>query len=40
MEFYLNYVKQENYSKRELDRQISTSHFERTTIGNQLFFTQ
>lgn len=34
MEFYLNYVKQENYSKRELDRQISASLFERTTIGN------
>ncbi len=34
MEFYLKYVKQENYSKRELDRQISTSLFERTIIGN------
>ncbi len=34
MEFYLTYVKQENYSKRELDRQISASLFERTMIGN------
>ena len=34
MEFYLKYVKQENYSKRELDRQISASLFERTMIGN------
>ncbi len=34
MEFYLKYVKQENYSKRELDRQISASLFERMMIGN------
>jgi predicted nuclease of restriction endonuclease-like (RecB) superfamily len=34
MEFYLRIVKQENYSKRELDRQISASFFERTMIGN------
>jgi predicted nuclease of restriction endonuclease-like (RecB) superfamily len=34
MEFYLQIVKQENYSKRELDRQISASFFERTMIGN------
>ena len=34
MEFYLKYVKKENYSKRELDRQISASLFERTMIGN------
>lgn len=34
MEFYLKIVKQENYSKRELDRQISASFFERTIIGN------
>ncbi len=34
IEFYLKYVKQENYSKRELDRQISASLFERTMIGN------
>jgi predicted nuclease of restriction endonuclease-like (RecB) superfamily len=34
MEFYLKVVKQENYSKRELDRQISASFFERTMIGN------
>ena len=33
-EFYLKLVKQENYSKRELDRQISASLFERTMIGN------
>ncbi len=34
MEFYLKLVKQENYSKRELDRQISASLFERTIISN------
>ncbi|MFN4082098.1 MAG: YhcG family protein [Bacteroidia bacterium] len=34
MEFYLKIAKQENYSKRELDRQISASFFERTIIGN------
>jgi predicted nuclease of restriction endonuclease-like (RecB) superfamily len=34
MEFYLRNVKQENYSKRELDRQISASLFERTMIGD------
>lgn len=33
-EFYPNISKQENYSFRELERQISTSYFERTTIGN------
>jgi predicted nuclease of restriction endonuclease-like (RecB) superfamily len=33
-EFYLKLAKQENYSFRELDRQISASHFERTMIGN------
>lgn len=32
--FYLQLVKQENYSKRDLDRQISASLFERTMIGN------
>ncbi|MFN3757175.1 MAG: YhcG family protein [Flavobacterium sp.] len=32
-EFYLELVKQENYSKRELDRQISASLFERIMIG-------
>ena len=32
-EFYLKLVKQENYSKRELDRQISASYFERTMLG-------
>jgi predicted nuclease of restriction endonuclease-like (RecB) superfamily len=39
MEFYLKYVKQENYSKRELDRQISASLFERTMIGNSKLST-
>jgi predicted nuclease of restriction endonuclease-like (RecB) superfamily len=34
MEFYLHCVKGENYSKRELERQISASLFERTIIGN------
>nr|WP_298145878.1 PDDEXK nuclease domain-containing protein [Flavobacterium sp.] len=34
MEFYLKLVKRENYSKRELDRQISASFFERSMIGN------
>jgi predicted nuclease of restriction endonuclease-like (RecB) superfamily len=33
-EFYLKLAKQENYSFRELDRQISASYFERTMIGN------
>jgi hypothetical protein len=33
-EFYLKISKQENYSFRELERQISASHFERTMIGN------
>lgn len=33
-EFYLNLTKQESYSYRELDRQISSSLFERTMIGN------
>jgi predicted nuclease of restriction endonuclease-like (RecB) superfamily len=33
MEFYLHCVKRENYSKRELERQISASLFERTIIG-------
>jgi predicted nuclease of restriction endonuclease-like (RecB) superfamily len=32
--FYLNLSKKENYSKRELERQISTGLFERTMIGN------
>jgi predicted nuclease of restriction endonuclease-like (RecB) superfamily len=34
IEFYLKMIKQENYSKRELDRQISASLFERTMLGN------
>jgi predicted nuclease of restriction endonuclease-like (RecB) superfamily len=34
MEFYINYSKLEHYSKRELDRQIASSLFERTIIGN------
>lgn len=33
-EFYLRLCKQENYSKRDLERQISTGLFERTIIGN------
>ncbi len=33
-EFYLKLVGQENYSKRELDRQITSSLFERSMIGN------
>lgn len=33
-EFYLSFSKRENYSKRELERQISSSLFERTMIGN------
>lgn len=33
-EFYLKLAKQENYSFRELDRQISVSLFERTMIGS------
>ncbi|MBK6937141.1 MAG: DUF1016 family protein [Chitinophagaceae bacterium] len=33
--FYLKLVKQENYSKRELDRQISASLFERTMIDSK-----
>lgn len=33
-EFYLNVSKKEQYSFRELDRQISASLFERTMIGN------
>jgi predicted nuclease of restriction endonuclease-like (RecB) superfamily len=33
-EFYLKICKQESYSKRELDRQISSSLFERTMLGN------
>jgi len=38
-EFYLKLVKQENYNKRELDRQISASLFERTMIGNSKLST-
>jgi len=33
-EFYLHRCKQENYSFRELDRQISAGLFERTMLGN------
>jgi len=33
-EFYLSISRLENYSKRELDRQISSSLFERTMISN------
>lgn len=38
-EFYLKLSKQENYSFRELERQISTSLFERTMIGNSKLST-
>jgi len=38
-EFYLKLIKQENYSKRELDRQISAGLFERTMIGNSKLST-
>jgi predicted nuclease of restriction endonuclease-like (RecB) superfamily len=33
-EFYLKICKQENYSKRELDRQITSSLYERTMLGD------
>ena len=39
-EFYLNIVKQEGYTFRELDRQISASLFERTMIGNAKISTK
>lgn len=38
-EFYLKLAKQEGYSFRELDRQISSSLFERTMIGNSKLST-
>jgi len=38
-EFYLKLAKQENYSIRELERQISASLFERTMIGNSKLST-
>ena len=38
-EFYLEQAKQENYSFRELERQISSSLFERTMIGNSILST-
>ncbi len=38
-EFYLLLTKKENYSFRELDRQISSSLFERTMIGNSKLST-
>lgn len=34
-EFYLRLSAKENYSKRELDRQIDSSIYERTMLGNQ-----
>jgi predicted nuclease of restriction endonuclease-like (RecB) superfamily len=34
-EYYLRLCIKEHYSSRELERQISSSHFERTIIGNQ-----
>ena len=38
-EFYIRLSKKENYSFRELDRQISASMFERTIIGNKKIST-
>lgn len=38
-EFYLKIAKNENYSFRELERQISASLFERTMIGNSKLST-
>ncbi|AZA92998.1 Uncharacterized conserved protein [Chryseobacterium nakagawai] len=38
-EFYIKLTKQENYSFRELERQISSSLFERTMIGNSKLST-
>jgi predicted nuclease of restriction endonuclease-like (RecB) superfamily len=38
-EFYLKLAKQENFSFRELERQISASLFERTMIGNSKLST-
>lgn len=38
-EFYLKITKQEGYSFRELDRQISSSLYERTMIGNSKLST-
>jgi predicted nuclease of restriction endonuclease-like (RecB) superfamily len=38
-EFYLKLAKQESYSFRELERQISASLFERTMIGNSKIST-
>jgi predicted nuclease of restriction endonuclease-like (RecB) superfamily len=34
MEFYIHLTRKEKYSKRELDRQISSGVYERTLIGN------
>ena len=38
-EFYISLAKQEGYSFRELERQISSSLFERTMIGNSKLST-
>jgi len=38
-EYYLTLCIKEQYSKRELERQISSSHFERTILTNQKFST-
>jgi predicted nuclease of restriction endonuclease-like (RecB) superfamily len=38
-EFYLRLSAKENYSKRELDRQIDSSTYERTMLGNQKLST-
>lgn len=37
--FYLNLCKKENYSFKELDRQIPSSLFERTMVGNKKLST-
>lgn len=33
-EFYIRLCKKENYTKRELERQVNASYFERTMLGN------
>ena len=38
-EFYLRLSAAENYSKRELERQIDSGIFERTMLGNQKLST-
>ncbi len=38
-EFYLRLCKKENYSKRELERQVNSSYFERAMLSNQKLST-